>query len=109
MLSTKIWLLLVTMTLWPAPTLAVQAILATIIELEIHWFIQETDKVPLQDMDNEAKHAPLLLITLDLSHWTAIMIAFIADTEKGLGCLREAQQALGQLSEKDEFDFEETV
>jgi hypothetical protein len=50
-------------------------------------------------MDNEGEHAPLLLITLDLSHWTAIMIASIADREKGLGCLREAHQALAQLLE----------
>lgn len=60
-------------------------------------------------MDNEGEYASLLLITLDLLHWTTIMIASIADREKGLGHLHEAHQALGQLLEKEKLDFEETA
>jgi hypothetical protein len=85
-----------------APAPAVQATLSTIAEPEIHRFIQETDKAALEDMDEEGEHAPLLLTTLDLSHWTSIMIASIADKKKGLGRLREAHQVLGQLLETKE-------
>jgi hypothetical protein len=63
----------------------------------------------LLDVDDEGEHAPLILATLDLSHWTAIMVAAFADKEKGLSCLREAHQVLGQLLEKDELDFEEAI
>ena len=95
--------------LLPAPALAVQATLATIAKLEIHWFIQETNKAALQDLDDEGEYALLLLITLGLPHWIAIMIASIADREKKLKRLREAHQALGKLLEKDELDFEENL
>jgi hypothetical protein len=74
----------------PAPAPVVQATLAMIIEPEIYRFIQETDKAALHDVDDEGEHAQLLLITLDLSHWTSIMIACITDMEKGLGRLRKA-------------------
>lgn len=53
-------------------------------DFEIHQFIQEHDKNALQDFDDEGEHAPLLLVTLDLSHWTSIMIAASANKEKGL-------------------------
>jgi hypothetical protein len=83
--------------------------LATIPDSEIHQFIQETDKNALHDLDDEGDHAPLLLVTLDLSYWTSIMIVATTDKEKGLGRLREDQQVLGQLLEKDEMELEEAM
>jgi hypothetical protein len=83
--------------------------LATILDSVIHQFIQETNKNALHDLDDEGEHAPLLLVTLDLSHWTSIRIVATIDKEKGLGHLREAQQVLGQLLKKDEMEFEEAM
>ena len=93
----------------PAPAPAVQATLATIVAPEIHEFIQEKDKAALLDVDEDGEHAPLLLSTLDLSHWTAILMATITDTTKGLGRLQEAHQVLGQLLETDEHELEEAL
>lgn len=93
----------------PAPAPAVQATLATIAAPEIHKYIQDIDTTALQDVDEDGEHAPLLLTTLDLSHWTGIMIAAITETKKGLGRLQEAQKVLGQLLENDEHVLQEAL
>ena len=93
----------------PTPAPAVQATLANIAAPEIHKFIQEKDTSALLDVDEDGEHAPLLLVTLDLSHWTAILLATITDTQKGLGRLHEAHQVLGQLLEMDEQELEEAL
>jgi hypothetical protein len=68
----------------PAPSLAIQAALATISDREIHEYIQTTDKTTLYDCDDDGEHVPLLLTTLDLSHWTSIMVVATIDKEHGV-------------------------
>jgi hypothetical protein len=57
----------------------------------------------------DGEHAPLLLATLDLSHWTSIMFVSTQDdgVEKALARLREAHSVLANLLEKDDLDLEE--
>ena len=95
----------------PAPSAGVQATLAAIHGLEIHQFIQTTDKEALLDKDEDGEHAPLLLSTLDLSHWTIIMYTSTQDdgVEKALSRLREAHEVLANLLEKDELDLQEAL
>jgi hypothetical protein len=95
----------------PAPSPAMQATIAAIVGIGIHEYVQATDKEALQDKDEDGEHAPLLLATLDLSHWTSIM--FVSTTDNGietaLGRLREAHEVLASLLEKDELDLEESL
>ena len=65
-----------------------QATLACIDDVEIHNFIQKTDLEAFANKDDEGVHAPMLLATLDLSHWIAIMQVAITDTAAGLTRLR---------------------
>lgn len=89
----------------PAPSPAVQAVLAMISDNEVHDFIREKDEAALIDLDDEGEHAPLLLGTLDLSHWTYVMIAATSDKEKGLARLKEAHEHLTVILERDEAEF----
>jgi hypothetical protein len=59
----------------PLPTLspAVHVIVASIVGSKIHDLIQTKDNVALIDKDEDGDRAPLLLTTLDLSHWTSIL------------------------------------
>jgi hypothetical protein len=57
----------------------VQAALASIIGLEIHELIQTTDNAAIIDKDEDGDPAPLLLSTLDLSHWTSILYVSTLD------------------------------
>ena len=66
----------------PAP--AIQATIACIADPKFHEFIQIADKNAMADQDEEGVHAPLLLATLDLSHWTALMNAATADPILGV-------------------------
>lgn len=91
----------------PAPSPAVQAILAMISDNEVHEYIREKDGAALLDLDDEGEHAPLLLSTLDLSHWTSVMMAATADKEKGLARLREAHEHLSVILEQDEAELVE--
>lgn len=95
----------------PAPSPAVQATIASIVGPEVHSYIQETDNTSLLDKDDDGEHAPLLLTTLDLSHWTSIMVASTLENgvEKALTCLREAHSVLAILLEKDEQELEEAL
>jgi hypothetical protein len=95
----------------PAPSPAVQATLVSISGTEIHEFVQTTDNTALLDKDEDGEHAPLLLSTLDLSHWTSIMyVSTLEDgTKKALAHLREAHGVLANLLEKDELDLEEAT
>ena len=95
----------------PPPSPAVQATMASIVGLEIHTYIQDTDNASLLDRDDDNEHAPLLLSTLDLSHWTSIMVASTFDNgvEKALMRLREVHTVLAVLLEKDEQELEETL
>jgi hypothetical protein len=97
--------------LLPAPSPTVQATIAAIVGTGIHEYVQATDKEALQDKDEDGEHAPLLLATLDLSHWTSIMFVSTTDNgiEKALGRLREAHEVLASLLEKDELDLEESL
>jgi hypothetical protein len=58
----------------PAPSSAVQTTMVSIVGSEIHEFIQSTDGAAMLDKDEDGEHAPLLLATLDLSHWMSIMV-----------------------------------
>ena len=93
----------------PSPTM--QATIASIMGSDIHEYVQVSDKEALLDKDKDGEHAPLLLSTLDLSHWTSIM--FVSTTkngnEKPLGRLREAHEVLASLLEKDELGLEESL
>lgn len=89
----------------PAPSPAVQVTLAMIGEKEVHEYIREKDNAALLDLDDEGEHAPLLLNTLDLSHWTSIMIAATADKAKGIARLQEAHERLSDILEQDEAEF----
>jgi hypothetical protein len=97
--------------LLPAPSPAVQATIASIVGPEVHAYIQETDNASLLDKDDDGEHAPLLLTTLDLSHWTSIMVASTLENgvEKALTRLREAHTVLAVLLEKDEQELEESL
>jgi hypothetical protein len=85
--------------------------IASIVGPEIHTYVQETDNASLLDKDDDGEHAPLLLTTLDLSHWTSIMFASTLDNgvEKALTRLREAHAVLAILLERDELDLEEAL
>ena len=95
----------------PAPSPAVQATLVSILGPEIHDLIQTTDNAALLDKDEDGEHAPLLLSTLDLSHWTSILFISTQDKgiEKALARVREAHAVLANLLEKDEVDLEEAT
>jgi hypothetical protein len=97
--------------LLPAPSPAVQATIASIVGPEVHAYVQETDNASLLDKDDDGEHAPLLLTTLDLSHWTSIMVASTLENgvEKALTRLREAHTVLAVLLEKDEQELEESL
>jgi hypothetical protein len=90
-----------------SPSPSVQATLAAIREPEIHTFIQTKDLAAYEDLDDDGEHTPMLLSTLDLSHWTAIMWVAMEDKEKGLARLFQAHAALGTLLDDDEKDLEE--
>ena len=90
-----------------APSPAVQVTLTAIDEPEIHTFIQKTDMAALSDIDDDGEHAPLLLETLDLSHWVSIMYAFLEKKEDGLAKLTQAHAVLGELLERDELEYKE--
>ena len=95
----------------PAPSAAVQATIASIVGPEIHTFVQEVDNASFLDKDDDGEHTPLLLTTLDLSHWTAIMLASALENgvDKALSRLREAHAVLAVLLEKDEQELEEAL
>lgn len=82
----------------PAPSLAVQATLASLKAPEIHSFVQEQDQAAILDCDEEGDHAPLLLSTLDLSQWTLILNLTIRESaEKALAQLRIAHSQLADI------------
>lgn len=95
----------------PAPSAAVQATIASIDGPAIHAYVQEMDNTSFLDKDDDGEHAPLLLTTLDLSHWTSIMLASTLENgvEKALSRLREAHALLAVLLEKDELELEEAL
>lgn len=95
----------------PAPSAAVQATIASIVGPEIHAYVQETDNASFLDKDDDGEHAPLLLTTLDLSHWTSIMLASTLENgvDKALARLREAHEVLAVLLEKDELELEDAM
>ena len=90
----------------PFPSPAAQATIAAIRGPEIHTFIQESDNAALLEKDEEGEHAPLLLSTLDLSHWTAILYVSTLEngSEAALNHLWEAHGVLANLLEKDELE-----
>jgi hypothetical protein len=83
--------------------------LASISGIEIHDFVQTTDNAALLDKDEDGEHAPFLLSTLDVSHWTSIIFVSTLEngTNKALARLWEAHGLLATLLEKDELDLEE--
>jgi hypothetical protein len=85
--------------------------MVSIVGTEIHEYLQTTDKEALLDKDEDGEHVPLLLSTLDLSHWTLILVVSITNNgvEKALGRLREAYGVLANLLEKDELELEEAT
>jgi cation transport regulator ChaC len=89
------------------PTPAVQATIACIADPEFHEFMQTADKNAFADQDEEGVHAPLLLSTLDLSHWTALMNAATVDPKLGMSRLRQAHEVLHVLLDRDEQDLAE--
>jgi hypothetical protein len=91
----------------PAPSPAVQATLATISANEIHSYIQDADRTAFEDKDEDGEHAPMMISTLDLSHWTAIMFTAAENTEQGLAKLMQAHSVLSTILERDEKDLEE--
>jgi hypothetical protein len=66
----------------PSPT--VQATIACVPDPSFHEFVQTTNKAAFADQDEEGVHAPLLLQTLDLSHWSALMNTVTADPNLGI-------------------------
>ena len=54
----------------PPPIPAIQAILSTIQNSEIHGFVQQSDLAALEAANEESESAVLLLTILDLSLWT---------------------------------------
>jgi hypothetical protein len=86
----------------------VQATLVSTPGSEIHEFIQTTDSAALLDKDEDGEHAPLLLSTLDLSHWTSIMLVSTQENgvEKAMARLQEAHAVLPNLLEKDEINLD---
>lgn len=82
----------------PASSPAVQATLASLRPAQIHKFIQEQHKNALLDRDDDGEHAPLLLVTLDLSQWTLILNLTIRELpEKALAQLQTAHSQLAEL------------
>ena len=77
--------------------------------MEIHSFIQKTDLEALANKGDEGVHAPMLLATLDLSHWTAIMQVAITDIAAGLTRLRQAYEVLPTILNCDELELEEAA
>lgn len=74
-------------------------------------YVQETDNSSLLDKDDDNEHAPLHLTTLDLSHWTSIMVASTLENgvENALIRLREAHSVLAILLEKNKQELEEAL
>ena len=91
------------------PSLAVQAILACVDDAEIHSFIQKTHLDAFANKDDEGVHAPMLLATLDLSHWTAIMQATIVDKVAGLTRLCQVHDVFSSILDRDELELEEAT
>ena len=89
----------------PAP--AVQATIGCIADPEFHDFIQTSDKNAMANQDEEGVHAPLILSTLDLSHWTALMNAATTDPKLGITRLRQAHEVLHVLLDRDEQELAE--
>jgi hypothetical protein len=89
----------------------VQATLASIVEYEIHAYIQDTDNASLLDSDDDGEHAPLLLSILDLFQWMSIMYASTLENgiKKCLTHLKEAHMVLVGLLENDELKLEEVT
>jgi hypothetical protein len=75
----------------PVPFLAVEAKLVSIVGSEIHDFIQTTDNAALSDKDEDGEHAPLILSTLDLSHWSSIVL--VSTQENGIENLKRIWHA----------------
>lgn len=90
-----------------APSPVVQATIAAIAEPKIHTFIQTSDLNAHEDRDDDGEPAPMLLSTLDLSHWTTIMLVATEDKEKGLARLKQAHEVLNVLLDLDEKELEE--
>jgi hypothetical protein len=65
------------------------------------------DRNAFADQDEEGVHAPLLFLTLDLSHWSALMNAATADPKLGFTRLREAHEVLHVLLDRDEHELAE--
>lgn len=88
-----------------------QATIASIVGPEIHAYVQETDNASFLDKDDDGEHAPLLLTTLDLFHWTSIMYTSTLDNGvvKALARLRKAHDVLAILLEEDELKLEEAM
>lgn len=93
----------------PAPAQAIQAVLACIPSTEVHQFVQTADTTALEETDDEGMHSPLLLLTLDLSQWTSIMVVATVDKDQGLARLREAHDALYQLLKLDDYELDEAL
>lgn len=76
-------------------------------DAEIHSYVQTKDLEAFANKDDEGAHAPMLLATLDLSHWTAIMQSAITDKAAGLTRLRQAHDVLPKILDSDELELEE--
>jgi len=84
----------------------VQATLALINPDERHKFIQETDLVAINAMNEDGEPA-LLLTILDLSQWIRIFECTNTDLPKAMGRLHELHGLLHQILIEDETDLAE--
>lgn len=88
----------------PAPSPAVQATMVGLNAPEIHEYIQTQDRQALLDLDEDGMHAPLFLLTLDLSQWTLVLAAKFSKAVAGLEQLKVAH---AQLADILDFEAEE--
>ena len=85
----------------PTPSLVVHATFASIKAPEIHSFIQTSDQAAFEDKDEEDMHVPMLISTLGLVHWTAIMYVTTEDMGKGLDRLKQAHTTLEDILDRN--------
>ena len=84
-----------------------QATLAAISATEIHSFIQTADQATFEDKDEDGERVPMLVRTLDLSHWTAIMYSATKNKEQGIVRFKQAYSVLSDILDHDKKDLEE--
>lgn len=85
-------------SLW-ATSSVVQATIVRLNAPDIHEYVQTQDCHAQLDVDEDDMHAPLFMLTLDLSQWTLVLASELSTTGSGLEQLRVAHAQLADILE----------